>query len=209
MVTAFDTSLCPPTGTISAECGGTTVLNLSGPIPAGLVASPPAMSISAGGSATFTIGTVSPPLSGQVTFIVAGCPPVSTCTFSVGSVVAGGSLSLNVTTTAHGIGLPAPSARRSPPSSRILVAVWEILLSLITLVVITIRKDRRHGQIGFASIVVLLAATVIFSDGCGITANNTPPAPAPGTSAGVYPMVVTATSIANVTATTTVSLTVN
>ncbi len=208
MVTAFDTSLCPPAGTNSAECGGATVLNFNAPIPAGLVASPPAMSITAGGSATFTIGTLSPPLSGQVTFSIAGCPPVSTCTFSAGSVVAGGSISLNVTTTVNGAAPPTRNLRRAPARSPATV-VWGILLALITLLLIPLKSYRRRSLVRFAALGILLFGVTIASGGCGITADNTPPVAPPGTSAGVYPLVVTATGAGNVTATTTISLTVN
>jgi hypothetical protein len=201
MVTVFDTSLCPPAGTSSAECGGTTVLNFNAPIPAGLTSSPPATSISAGATATFTIGTLSPPLSGQVTFSIAGCPPVSTCTFSAGSVAAGGSISLAVTTTVRAAAPSTRNLRRVVPRSPTPAVVWGVLLALTMLFLIPLRKNRRLG--------ILLFGVAIVSFGCGVTANNTPPVVPPGTSAGVYPLVVSATGTGNVTATTTVSLTVN
>ena len=210
MVTAFDTTLCPPAGTNSAECGGNTVFNFSAPIPAGLVASPPSMSIAAGGSATFTIGTVSPPLNGQVTFSVAGCPPVSTCTFSASTVTAGGSLSLSVTTAAASGSVRAVRNLRSVPeiSRRILTAAWEILAAL-TMILIFLKKNQRRRVIGFAVMVVLLMVVTVAVNGCGVTGSNSPAVIVPGTTAGVYPIVVTATGTGNVSATATINLTVN
>jgi hypothetical protein len=204
MVTAFDTTLCPPAGTNSAECGGSTVFNFSGPIPAGLNASPSSMSITAGGTATFTINTLSPPLSGQVTFSIAGCPPVSTCTFSAPSVVAGGSISLSVVTAANGSAPPAQSLRRLLPFSSERIIASGTLLSLLLLLML--RKNSRRRAIGFAALILFVA---IISNGCGITADNSAPAPVVGTTVGVYPLVITATGTGNVTATTTLSLTIN
>ena len=208
MVTAFDTTLCPPAGTNSAECGGNTTINFNAPIPAGLIASPPAMSIHAGASASFTVNTLSPPLSGQVTFSIAGCPPVSTCTFSAGSVVAGPSISLSVTTTANGVS-PVRGLRREPPSSHRPAIFWEILLLMTALIVTLPKIVQRRRVAAYAKLRVLLFVVAMIADGCGITADNTTVVPTPGTAAGVYPLVITATGSGNVTATTTLSLTVN
>ena len=120
-----------------------------------------------------------------------------------------GSLSLRVTTTAHGTVLPAPNLRQLPPRSPAPVVVWRLLLALIPLLFVPLRKFRRRGTIGFAPLGVLVLGVALVSGGCGITADNTPAVVVPGTSAGVYPLVVTATGSGNVTATTTVSLTVN
>jgi len=207
MVTAFDTSLCPPAGTSSSECGGSTVFNFSAPIPAGLVASPPAASIKAGGSATFTINTLSPPLSGQVTFSIAGCPPVATCAFSASSVVAGGSLSLSATTMANGAAPMVRNLRHVPQFSPRWVISWGILFSMALFVLM--RRTQRRRVIGFAPMITLLVLVAGFANGCGVTASNSAPAAVVGTAAGAYPLVITATGGGNVTATTTVTLTVN
>jgi hypothetical protein len=204
MVTAFDTTLCPPTGTNSAECGGTTVFNFSGPIPAGLNASPSSTSITAGATATFTVNTLSPPLSGQVTFSIAGCPPVSTCTFSAASVVAGGSISLSVVTAANGSAPPRQNLQRRIPLSPGRFIVWGIVLVLMMLGFLG--KNSRRRAAGFAAILLFVATVSI---GCGITADNSPAPPVVGTTTGVYPLVITGTGTGNVTATTTLTLTVN
>ena len=116
LVTVFDTTLCPPSGTLVNECGGKTVFNFSGPTPAGLAASPNVATITAGGSMTFAINTLAPPLSGQVSFSLAGCPPVSTCTFTSTTVTAGTSNTLTVATTANSVIAPVPDLRRWPPA---------------------------------------------------------------------------------------------
>jgi hypothetical protein len=209
MVTAFDTTLCPPTGTNSAECGGNTVFNFSGPIPAGLNASPSSMSITAGATATFTINTLSPPLSGQVTFSIAGCPPVSTCTFSAPSVVAGGSISLSVVTAANSAAPPVKNLRRPIPLSPESIIASGTLLSLAMLLLILLRKNSQRRLIGFAALAALMLFVAIISDGCGITADNSVATPPVGTTAGAYSLVITGTGTGNVTATTTLTLTVN
>jgi hypothetical protein len=73
------------------------------------------------------------------------------------------------------------------------------------LLLILLRKTSRRRTIGFAAL-ILFVATV--SNGCGVTADNAP-APVVGTTVGVYPLVITATGTGNVTATTTLSLSVN
>lgn len=205
MVTAFDTTQCPPAGTNSAECGGNTVFNFSGPIPAGLNASPSSMSITAGATATFTINTLSPPLSGQVTFSIAGCPPVSTCTFSAASVMAGGSISLSVVTAANGAAPPVRNLKHVIPFSPENIIATGTILTLTMLLFIFLKKNPRRRVIG---LVALSFCVAIVSSGCGITADNAP-APVVGTTVGVYPLVITGTGTGNVTATTTLSLTVN
>jgi hypothetical protein len=206
MVTPFDSSLCPPAGTNSAECGGSTVFNFSAPIPAGLVATPPTASIAAGGSATFTINTLSPPLSGQVTFSIAGCPPVATCTFSASNVVAGGSLTLNVTTVANGAAPATRNLRRVPFVPLPWTTYCGILFSMM--IMFSMKKNQRRA-IRFAPTMALLLLAWVFATGCGVTASNSAPAAVVGTAAGAYPLVITATGTGNVTATTTVTLTVN
>ena len=209
MVTVFDTTECPPAGTNSAECGGNTVVNFNLPIPGGLVASPTTMAITAGASATFTISTVSPPLSGQVTFSIAGCPPVSTCSFSPSTVVAGTSTSLSVTTTANGAVLPVRSLRRMPAFSRRPKISWRMsALMMILSLVGVIGVCRKRSNILFFPLLALLVVVIIFSNGCGVTESD-PTAPPVGTTPGVYSIVITATGGGNVTATTTLNLTVN
>jgi hypothetical protein len=209
MVTAFDMSLCSGTNPNITECGGKTVFTFSGPSPAGITASPSSMSINAGSSASYSIGTFSPPLSGNVTFTVAGCPPVSTCTFSPASVTAGSSTNLLVTTTARG-GL-TPAQRQVPVVPTLLIREVRILMVLALILISLIywtrdSKPRIPAGISLGAIFVL--AGVIFT-GCSGLAGIGPPPPPPGTPAGQYSLVVTATGNGNTTATTSVILTVN
>ena len=57
--------------------------------------------------------------------------------------------------------------------------------------------------------VVLLMLVTVAVNGCGVTGSNSPAVIVAGTTAGVYPIVVTATGTGNVSATTTINLTVN
>jgi hypothetical protein len=212
MVTAFDVSLCSGATPIVIECGGKTVFNLSGPSPAGVTASPGSTSINSGGTASYTIGTFSPPLSGSVAFTVSGCPPVSTCAFNPASVTAGSSTTLMVTTTVNG-GL-APSRRFVPlirmRTLRDLEIFALLALAFISLVIsLACRVHPRGSRFPAwvpATVIFVLAST--YFAGCSGLAGTVAPPP-PGTPSGTYSLVVTATGNGNTTATTTAKLTVN
>src|SRR5262249_33073195 len=82
------------------ESGGKTALNLTGPAPVGLTASPSNATIAPGASTSYTINALSPPFAGQVALTVAGCPANATCTFQANTVTAGTGTTLSVATTA-------------------------------------------------------------------------------------------------------------
>jgi hypothetical protein len=210
MVTAFDASLCSGATPNVFECGGKTVFTFNGPAPAGVTASPGANSINAGSSSSFTIGTFSPPLSGSVAFTVAGCPPVSTCSFNPASVTGGSSTTLMVTTTARSSLTPGPRPVPVLPMPALrelgIVALFSLLLICF---VFWARVSRRRIPAGIAMAIFLVFAGLCFA-GCGGLAGNVgPPPPPQGTPAGVYPLVVTVTGNGNTTATTSITLTVN
>jgi hypothetical protein len=211
MVSVFDSTLCPPAGTLVSECGGKTVFNFSGPTPAGLAATPNAATISAGSSMNFTINTLAPPLSGQVSFSLAGCPPLATCTFTSSTVTAGTANTLMVTTTASTITTPAPGARKGPRSIEpwnpaILRGLWIFMMALLVMLGLPRGKRRRIALRVPLAILIALAAFGMLSCGGG-TAEST--VVIPGTTAGAYPLVITATGSGNTTATTTVNITVD
>ncbi len=203
MVTVFDASKCI---TIFAECGGMTVFHFSGPSPVGVNAMPSSTTISAGGSASFTIATLAPPLSGPVTFIVAGCPPVSTCAFSPASVTAGSSTSLTVTTTATRTSVIVPDLRgmRRFPGKDL---YWIIPLGMVLISWSLLTPVRRRKVTGFLQVASLTLFVVCCVAGC--KSGSSGGSVIPGTPAGAYPLTVTATGTGNTSATTTVMLNVN
>ena len=211
LVTVFDTTLCPPSGTLVNECGGKTVFNFSGPTPAGLAASPNVATITAGGSMTFAINTLAPPLSGQVSFSLAGCPPVSTCTFTSTTVTAGASNTLTVATTANSVITPVPGLRRWPPfiATRFPKALKSFVMMLVSMLLIflALKRGKRHLPAHVSlSILLLFMGAFMLSCGSGTASDATT---LPGTTAGAYPLVITATGSGNTTATTTVNITVD
>jgi hypothetical protein len=108
---------------------------------------------------------------------------------------------------ANGSAPPTWNLQRVPIYSPRWVICCGILFSMILFVLM--KKPQRRRVIGFAPMVALMMLVAGFVNGCGVTASNSAPAVVVGTAAGVYPLVITATGGGNVTATTTVTLTVN
>jgi len=214
MVTVDDSTLCNASSPSGVECGGKTVFNFAGPLPGGVTAQPVSMSVTAGGSASFTIKTLAPPLSGQVTLTIAGCPPVSMCTFTSGSITAGTSTTLNVSTSASTTSVSAPRNRQVPnpdtPSWLPISQTWEPLI-LIFAALLTLWQRRLRTRpsrfVPFLAIAALLAFAGCMA-GCSALTGAPPPVTIPGTTPGTYPLVITATGNGGTTATTTVTLTV-
>ncbi len=211
MITVFDTTLCSGATPNVEECGGKTVFNFSGPSPAGVTASPNAATISPGGSASFNIGTFSPPLSGAVTLTLSGCPSLSTCTFSATSITAGMSTTLAVTTTAASESCRTPPRTPTPIIPAGSLREVGILAAIALLCVLYMRRkgEPLRRRAAWAPLAILLAVSAVWFTGCFAFAESVPPVAIPGTPGGIYPLVVTATGNGNTTATTTVTLTVN
>ncbi len=203
MVTVFDVTKC---STNFAECGGKTVFHFSGPSPVGINAMPTSTTILAGTAASFSVSTLAPPLSGSVTFTIAGCPPVSTCTFSPASVTAGSSTTLTVATKAYS-GVPrAPGVRVIRPIPT-WWPCWVLALTILFLIWRLKSRTRRQTVVAWVQCAALLALMAGFTAGCksgGVAAGGTP-----GTPPGAYPLTVTATGTGNTSATTTILLNVN
>jgi len=181
-------------------------------LPGGVTAQPVSMSVTAGGSASFTIKTLAPPLSGQVTLTIAGCPPVSTCTFTSASITAGTSTTLNVSTSASTTSVSAPEIRLAPnpdtPSSLPISQTWELLILIFAaLLALWQRRLRTRSSrlMPFLAIAALLAFVGCLT-GCSAFTGAPPPVTIPGTTPGTYPLVITATGNGGTTATTTVTL---
>jgi hypothetical protein len=162
---------------------------------------------------TFTINTLAPPLSGQVSFSLAGCPPLSTCTFGSTTVQAGTANTLTVVTTASSLTVPSPAARRMPPfgwPERQKVARNLCMVLLAGLFVILVAGRGKHRRIVARVPMVVALLLVVFGVlSCGSGDTSDPAVTIPGTTAGAYPLVITATGSGNTTATTTVNITVD
>jgi hypothetical protein len=98
--------------------------------------------------------------------------------------------------------------RRVNPFSPGLVAFWCLLTAATLIFFIRPNRVHRRRLPAFIPMAALVFVAVAMCDGCGVTATNGNPPPV-GTSPGMYSIVVTATGNGNVTATTTVNLTVN
>jgi hypothetical protein len=213
LVTVFDTTLCSGAIPNVLECGGKTVFNFSGPSPSGVTASPNASTVSAGGTTSYNIGTFSPPLSGTVALTLAGCPSLSTCTFTSTSITAGMSSTLSVTTTADSESSFTAPRNRVPLFPIKVLREVEIVAGLafaLAFIWLTQRKRAmlRRGVAWFPLAIVLVFAVACMA-GCFAFAESVPPVTIPGTPAGIYALVVTATGNGNTTATTTITLTVD
>ncbi len=194
-ISVFDNAAgSPQTATLTGT--GTTV---------GITASPQSMTISApGGSATDTLtissqdgfsGMVS--LTCKVSFQGTGTatdPPACVINPAQGQIAAGGSLSvtLTVSTTASGM------AEKSETQGALKIFAALLLLGFL--------PRRRWRRMFPLILVVVVLGGVVF--GCGGHSTNGGGSNLPGTSAGSYAVVVTATS-GTATGTTTISLSVN
>ncbi|MFZ0820451.1 MAG: hypothetical protein WAM91_10300 [Candidatus Acidiferrales bacterium] len=212
MVTVYDASQCSGATPNVAECGGKTVFTLGGPSPAGVTASPSSTSINSGGTASYTIGTFSPPLSGTVAFTLSGCPPVSTCGFNPTSVTGGSSTTLMVTTTVDSSVAPTHNSvpflrARTLRDAEILVLLALLMISLAISRMRRSRAARPRIPAWVQTALILFVVAAIFTGCSGLA--GTPPVPPPGTPSGTYSLVVTATGNGNTTATTTATLIVN
>jgi hypothetical protein len=139
--------------------------------------------------------------SGTVTLACSsGLPALSTCTFSANPVSAGGSSTLTIQTTAPSVSLARPPAGGRPAP---LNALWTTIPGLVVgLLGLGVSPGRRRGKRGkllsYAGLVLLLALLVALT-ACGggggsTTTTPPPPIPKPGTPAGTYTVMVSATS---------------
>jgi hypothetical protein len=154
-----------------------------------ITASPNTATVSAGGSATFTL-TISAinGFTGSVFFLCGGTPTFSTCSFSPNSVVpSAGSASstLTITTTASSA-LLTPSPSRQLP----IKPLYALSLALLGMVLVGVgfwgrtSKKLRIGSFSVGLLFILVAVQA----GCGSPKPGTPGA---GTPPGTYDVVVT------------------
>jgi hypothetical protein len=139
-----------------------------------------------------------------------GLPALTTCTFSLPSVSAGGATTLTIQTTAPSVALVSPSGRHTAP---LLYAFWITLPGMVIgLFGIAASPSNRRGKLAsYASLGLLLALLVALTacgGGGGSSSTTPPPIPKPGTPAGTYNITVTGTSrVGNSTLTNSVPIT--
>ena len=164
-----------------------------------LTAQTTSASVAAGGSATSVLNvTANGAGLGAITFACSGLPTLANCSFSPSSVTATGQVTLTITTTASSTVGARQGSGPVPP------AYYFVLLGFLALVAASIRSNKKlrwRLAAGFACLALVAIA------GCG---SNTKAVNAPGTPAGTFAVVVTASSASGgATATSTVNLTVH
>ncbi len=191
------------------ESGGKTVFSFNGPAPAGVSASPPAATIAAGASQTYSVTVLAAPFAGQVSLTMSGCPTNATCTFASSTVTAGSGTTLSIVTVAASAAdaVDARDLFRGLPQ---IIWIWScsVLRSHSLKFANCSGARESRPRIAIAATCIALA---ICCAGCGAFAASDP-APPPttdtGTPTGVYTITITGTGN-TITASTSVTLTVN
>jgi hypothetical protein len=148
----------------------------------------------ASGTLTLTVAAVDG-LPGSIQFSATSCaglPSEATCSFSPTSITESGTTTLTISTK---VAVAANLVPQIPRPGRHPASGWWLAssgLSFAGIVLLGVPSKRRRGSALLSSIVLaLLSLTACGGGGGGST--STPP-PDPGTPAGSYPVVVTATS---------------
>jgi sugar lactone lactonase YvrE len=218
-VSATQLTAAVPASLIST--GGTTTVTVFDPTPGGgtsngvtfnvtdftLTNTSGPQTVTAGGSATFTITTaaVAGTLPAAVTFSASGLPTGAAATFNPASVTPGSSTTMTVTTTSRTSTSSTPTRpfnRRAPGSMPLwmMISAQALLLAGIGFVNLSGKQMRRLVP---AAGLILLIISAGYISGCASGTMVNPN----GTPAGTYTITVTATSGTDVH-TTTVTLTV-
>lgn len=164
-----------------------------------LAAQTTSASVTAGGSATSVLNvTANGAGLGAITFACSGLPALASCNFSPSSVTATGQVTLTITTTASSTVGGRQGSGPFPP------IYYFVLLGFLGLVAASIQSNKKlrlRLAAGFACLALVAIA------GCG---NNNKAVNTPGTPAGTFAVVVTASSASGgATAASTVNLTVH
>ena len=198
-VLTFDTG----THTISASYTGDASFNssstsqsLSFTIAPGFFAAVPSnqsqVVVSAPGASGSTAATVtwSTGFSGTISLACSGLPSEAACVFSTPTITANGTL--NTTTSGIIVTTTAATAMLQSPGHRHL-AHWMAAGGFMLFSAVLIGVPRRRSPL----LLLLLLGLIVMAPGCGggsSTHTPPPPTPNPGTPAGTYNIVVTATS---------------
>ncbi len=147
--------------------------------------------VKAGAGATATLAlTAVGSFNTPVTFTVAGCPTLATCTLSPNPASPTSSTPVNstltITTTAPSVG-----SLRNPGGQHIYFAMW-IGISFGAVGFVFLRRSRGSAALLIIACTVLLGMAAC--GGGGGSGGGTTPVPKPGTPAGTYTIVVTGTA---------------
>jgi hypothetical protein len=182
-------------GSVTLQYGGTqTVVNLSGTgtdFSVGAQSgSPSSVSITPGQTASFNLSVSgSAGFSGTVNLACSGAPPLSTCSLSAPSLTVNGTpatFTASIATTKGSNAVPVFQFRQPPPTL-FLVVLTAVLGLLATFTRLPIR-------IRYAGMFAFLGSLLVLVAGCGGGGGSMGPPVVQGTPAGVYTVVVTASS---------------
>jgi len=143
----------------------------------------------AGATAPYQVKlTPNPVYASNISLTCSGAPTGAACSFSPASVTLNGPTapSLNITTTARPVTLPAVSL-----FSLRFLGLW-LPVPGLALIGIGMGRDRRRRRMLGLFLLCLVSALILLQPACSGGSNLQPP-PA-GTPAGTYPITVTATS---------------
>lgn len=192
--------------------GATVLLNNSGNKTQpgfALGVSQTSQTVAAGSSATYGVTMNGQNgYSGTVSFTCSGLPAKTSCTFSPASASVSGNASVATTltistTAATSAALTSADGPKSKLGSRVLLASLSSL-GMFGMVLAGSNKKRRVQMIITATVVVMLAITLV---GCsGVSSGSSTTTPTSGTPAGTYNIVIQGTGTANVSRTTNVQL---
>jgi hypothetical protein len=180
---------------VTLQYGGTqTVVNLSGTgtdFSVGAQSgSPSSVSITPGQTASFNLSVSgSAGFSGTVNLACSGAPPLSTCSLSAPSLTVNGTpatFTASIATTKGSNAVPVFQFRQPPPTL-FLVVLTAVLGLLATFTRLPIR-------IRYAGMFAFLGSLLVLVAGCGGGGGSMGPPVVQGTPAGVYTVVVTASS---------------
>ena len=160
----------------------------------------PAVTIQTPGSSGTTSVTVfnSSSFSGTITLACSGLPSESTCSFSPTSLKPTGAAATTAVTVTANTTAPTAAACLQRPSHR--VSSWMLAVGMLFSIVFLV--DKKTMMRGMSLLLLAAATMTIVSCGGGSKSSTPPPPPPnPGTPAGTYNIIVTATSSSAVSST--------
>ncbi len=184
----YDLFVGPPDFTVAAASGGSTT-----------------QTVTAGQTATYSLSLApSAGFSGTVTLACSGAPAGATCNVNPSSVSLSGTaaapFTVSVSTAAHGAAAPGVlGSQAAPPAVGPLGLLLYGVFGTAAMLWFGVRRKRALAYLkplAMVAVVALLMSSMVILTGCGGGGGTTPQTSTknPGTPAGTYTVVVTATS---------------